>query len=64
GKFLTRSIPHILHPLEPVPTKAILNLATSENGTLFVPAFISESGFKKVVPAIIPVVAKKCRLDI
>jgi hypothetical protein len=31
---------------------------------VFVSAFISESGFNKDVPAIAPVAARKCRLDI
>lgn len=58
------SLPHMDVPRPPVPTSAIRSFLPVGAEIPVVSAFISDKGLSKAVPAIAPVVARKCLLDI
>lgn len=58
------SLPHMDVPRPPVPTSAIRSFLPVGAEIPVVFAFISDKGLSKAVPAIAPVVARKCLLDI
>ena len=58
------SLPHIDVPRPPVPTSAIRSFLPVGVAIPAASAFMSDKGLSKAVPAIAPVVARKCLLDI